>query len=311
MSRPTGYGGQDSEWRALLWAGATAAAVILLLTAGVAIVWMLGGRPENLPVVAEQTPHTPTPRALSFSQRAATPPISTEVPETEASDPGDVPAIDPSIERGSGPVIEATPSLMSAPLEGDGAAESATILEASSEADFSPLASGSWAATETGLVNEGSNAVAEEWLRLATVSNPDFALEAEVRVDSVLATVCDQSFGLAGGSPSAGSVFGAGVIFPCAGDSPRARFTNATTWQDGYNADSLIAEAPFDPGDAWHTYRFELANGAMRLLVDGEEVLSGSSDPAIDPAASDVETGIWSQGIGLEVRRVTIVAPAE
>jgi len=311
MSRQTGFGGQDSDGRALVWAGATAAAVILLLAAGVAIVWMLGGRPEDLPVVADQAPHTPTPRALSFNQRAATPPSSAESPTPEASDPGDVPAVDLAVESGGGIVIEATPSLMSASLEGDVATEPATILDASSEADFSPFASGSWAATETGLVNEGSTAVAEEWLRLASVANPDFALEAEIRVDSVLATVCDQSFGFAGGSPSAGLVFGAGVIFPCASDSPRARFTNATTWQDGYNADPLIADATFDPGDEWRTYRFELKDGEMRLLVDGEEILKGSADPAIDPAASDVETGIWSQGIGLEVRRVMIVAPAE
>lgn len=311
MARQTGYGGNDSEARALVWAGATATAIILLLTAGVAIVWMLGGRPENLPVVADQAPRTPTPRALSFNQQPATPPSSAEVPPPEATGPEQAPPSDAAVEGGSGLVIEATPSLPSLTLEGDAAAEPATILDASSAAGFLPLASGSWAATEIGLVNEGSNAVAEEWLRLALVPSSDFTLEAEARVKSVLTTVCDQSFGFTGGSPAEGSVFGAGVIFPCADDSPRARFTNATTWQDGYNADPTLAEAPFAPGDEWRTYRFELKNGEMRLLVDGEEVLSGSADPAIDPASSDVETGIWSQGIGLEVRRVTIIAPAE
>jgi hypothetical protein len=178
--------------------------------------------------------------------------------------------------------------------------------EAATEADFLALASGSWAASEDGLVNEGDQAVSERWLTLSSVSSPRFAVEAEIRVTNVLDTVCDQSFGIAGGSPGSGLVFGGGVIFPCSGESATARLTDVTAWEDGYNADPVIAEKAFVPGDEWQTYRFELRGDRLRLLVDGVGVVSSSVDPSIDPAALDAEAGIWSQGVGLEVRRVAI-----
>jgi hypothetical protein len=132
------------------------------------------------------------------------------------------------------------------------------------------------------------------------------AVEAEIRVTGQLESVCDQSFGLASGSPGAGLVFGAGVLYPCSGGEPLARLTNVAAWENGYNADSPLGEETIAPGDGWHTYRFELNGGEARLLVDGSEVTSGKLDPSIDPAATDIEVGLWSQGVALEVRRIAV-----
>jgi hypothetical protein len=102
-------------------------------------------------------------------------------------------------------------------------------------------------------------------------------------------------------------MLGGGVLFPCGDDSPRARLTDVLAWQDGYNADPVVAEKAFDPGDGWHTYRFELRGDQMRLLVDGVAIVSGAVETRLDPAATDVEAGLWSQGAGIEVRRITVL----
>jgi hypothetical protein len=114
------------------------------------------------------------------------------------------------------------------------------------------------------------------------------------------------------GSESSEAVFGTGVIFPCSGGPNLARITDVSAWGDGYNVAPALAEAEFDPESAWHTYRFELQDGEARLLVDGEEVVQEAVDPIIAPAATDIEAGLWSQGVGLEVRRIEVTAlPAE
>jgi hypothetical protein len=138
------------------------------------------------------------------------------------------------------------------------------------------------------------------------MSGATFAIEAEARVVGLLATVCDQSFGLAGGSPSAQRVFGAGVHFPCQSETSDAQLSDVTTWQDGYNGDAVYAEAPFAPGDGWHTYRFELRHDRLRLIVDGESLIDSPLSPPLDAATTDAETGIWSQGVGIEVRRIAV-----
>ena len=168
------------------------------------------------------------------------------------------------------------------------------------------LASGSWSASADALTNPGSSATAEPWLVLSAVPSGDFAVEAEIRVNGVLESVCDQSFGLVAGSPGASQVFGGGLIFPCASETTRARLTDVSVWEDGYNADSVLAEEPFDPGDAWHTYRFELRGDELRLLVDGAAVVSGTLEAPIDASSGDAQAGLWAQGVQLEVRKVSV-----
>ena len=306
MARQHELDRRDGGWRDLVWAGAAATAVTLLLVAGVGLVWLLGRSPSQAPVLAVQSQTTPTPRALSFVKNTPTPEptVLAEAPTATAIVPAE------SDEEPDATTIVSTPELLAmsnesetAPADNGG---NDVIFEAPGDAAFATLASGSWSASADSLVNQGSNAIAEPWLALTTAPSPAFALEAEIRVNGLLDTVCDQSFGLAGGSPGAGQVFGAGLLFPCDSDTARARLTDVSVWEDGYNADPVVAEETFDPGAEWHTYRFELRGDRLRLLVDGVNVVSGKLDAAVDPAATDAQAGIWAQGVELEVRKVSV-----
>jgi hypothetical protein len=155
-------------------------------------------------------------------------------------------------------------------------------------------------------VNEGTSAVAEPWVVISAVPNAAFAVEAEIRVNGLLDSVCDQSFGLTAGVPGADQVYGGGLIFPCAADTARARLTDVSVWEDGYNADPVLAEETFDPGNDWHTYRFELRGDELRLLIDGADVVSGTLEAPIDPASADAQAGLWGQGAQLDVRKVSV-----
>jgi hypothetical protein len=183
------------------------------------------------------------------------------------------------------------------------------VLYAATAGDFKKLADASWQATGDGLENSGDQAIAAKWLTLAKAPGPGFVVEAEMRVTSTLSSVCDQSFGLTGGSPKGKQVFGAGVIFPCDGDS-QARITDALNWEDGYNADTALDESPFAPGEDWRTYRFELEGTTLRLTIDGKKVAEADLDPGINPNARDLEVGIWSQGVGVQVRKITVTSPS-
>ena len=303
MAWQSGFERREPGWRELAWAAGGALAVTLFLIISVAVIWRLGGGPiSTTALTAPQQPQpptppqTPTPRALSFAARTPAP-----------DEPANAAREEPLGSDTTGAVIETTPSLMNLSIEGEPASDGGPVLDVSSEEEMAALARGSWSAAPVGLVNNGSDAVSEEWLLLASAPGPDLAIDVEIRVTGTLPTVCDQSFGIAGGSPEAGQVFGAGVIFPCAGDSPLARLTDVTSWQNGYNQAPVIAESAFDPGNDWHTYRFELRDGQLQLLIDGERIVEGPAEPGI-AAASETETeaGLWSQGVGVEVRRVTV-----
>ena len=290
MQRWSGPDDPGPEWRDLALAGGGAAALIVLLAASVAMIWLVGRSSAGAPLPLAGSAQTPTPRALAFRHLTQTPPVA-----SDAGSNNDI-------------VIEgatAGGSTSAAPASGGGPA--AAILRAPGSVAFSSLASGSWSATDDTLVNKGSDAVAERWLDLAKVPNSTYAIEAEIRVTGVLKTVCDQSFGLVGGSSDLGKVFGAGLIFPCDSGQPQARLTDVTVWQDGYNADAALNEAAYDPGDAWHTYRFEVRGDRLRLLVDGVAVADGSPQVAPGWDTSTQEAGIWSQGVGLEVRRLAVI----
>jgi hypothetical protein len=79
-----------------------------------------------------------------------------------------------------------------------------------------------------------------------------------------------------------------------------------SVWEDGYNADRVLGEETFDPGNDWHTYRFELRGDELRLLVDGADVVAGTLDAPIDASTADAEAGLWAQGVQLEVRKVSV-----
>ena len=296
MARLRSLDNSEPGWLDLVWAGGAAVLVTFVLVVGVALAWIVGGGSSGAPSLSAPVSRTPTPRAISFARPSPTPSATAEASPAAA------------LALGSGSSVVREPSEFAA-WSGDNAAggPARALFTAARGADFQQLASGSWTVSGDTLVNDGSNAISERWLTFSPVASQNFAVEAQVRVTSTLASVCDQSFGISGGSPSANLVFGGGVIFPCGGGPAEARITNVTQWDDGYNGDPVIAEKAFTPGDAWHTYRFELRNGKVRLLVDGVAILNGVTDSGNDPA-SDLEAGLWSQGVGLEIKRVAVLA---
>jgi hypothetical protein len=302
MSRQNELDRRHRGWRDLALAGVAAAAVTLLLVAAVALVWLVGRSPSQTPVLAVQSQSTPTPRSLTFVRNTPTP---------GATVPAAVPTATTVV-----PSADTAPTLVATPEPPAVSTESATtpasdggdgiVFEAPGRNELETLASGSWSATADALVNPGSSAVAEPWLVLSAVPSADFAVEAEIRVTGRLESVCDQSFGLVAGSPGANQVFGGGLIFPCASDTPRARLTDVSVWENGYNADPVLAEETFDPGSEWHTYRFELRGDDVRLLVDGADVVSGTVGAPVDASSGDAQAGLWAQGVQLKVRRVSV-----
>jgi hypothetical protein len=306
MSRQNELDRRHRGWRDLVLAGAAAGAVTLLLVVAVALVWLLGRSPSQAPVLAVQGQTTPTPRALTFVRNTPTPAAAApaEVPTATA-----VAAVaDETVAADAEPTIVATPEppairteAATTPTEDDG-----VIFEAPGRNELENLAAGSWTASADALVNPGSSAVAEPWLVLTAVPSVDFAVEAEMRVNGVLSSVCDQSFGLTAGVPDADQVYGGGLIFPCAAETARARLTDVSVWEDGYNADPALAEEPFDPGDDWHTYRLELHGDDLRLLIDGADVVSGTLETPIDTSSGEAQAGLWAQGVELDVRRVVV-----
>lgn len=304
MSRQNELDRRHRGWRDLALAGVAAATVTLLLVAAVALVWLLGRSPSpsQAPVLAVQSQSTPTPRSLTFVRKTPTP--AATVPPTVPT----ATAVVPSSDTAPTPVATPEPPAVSTETATTPAAAGGddVVFEAPGRNELETLATGSWSVSEDTLVNPGSSATAEPWLVLSAVPSADFAVEAEMRVAGRLESVCDQSFGLTAGSPGAGQVFGGGLIFPCASDSARARLTDVSVWEDGYNADPVLAEETFDPGNEWHTYRFELRGNELRLLVDGADVVSGTLDAPIDAASGDVQAGLWAQGVELKVRKVSV-----
>jgi hypothetical protein len=307
MSRQNELDRRHRGWRDLVLAGAAAGAVTLLLVVAVALVWLLGRSPSQAPVLAVQGQTTPTPRALTFVRNTPTPAAAApaEVPTATAV----APVADETVAAVSAPTEVATPELLVVSTESattptnDG---NDVVFEAPGRNELATLATGSWTASADALVNPGTTAVAEPWLVLTTVPSADVAVEAEIRVNGVLESVCDQSFGLTAGVPNADQVFGGGLIFPCASDTARARLTDVSVWEDGYNADPVVAEKTFDPGDDWHTYRFELRGDELRLLVDGADVVTGMLETPIDTSSGEAQAGLWAQGVNLEVRKVSV-----
>jgi hypothetical protein len=309
MSRQNELDGRHRGWRDLALAGVAAATVTLLLVAAVALVWLLGRSPSQAPVLAVQSQSTPTPRSLTFVRNTPTP--AATVPAAVPTATAAVPTAeeDSASEAATAPTVVATPEPPAVSTESattPAASGDDVVFEAPGRNELETLASGSWSVSEDTLVNEGSSATAEPWLVLSAVPSADFAVEAEIRVTGRLESVCDQSFGLTAGSPGAGQVFGGGLLFPCGSDTARARLTDVSVWEDGYNADRVLAEETFDPGNEWHTYRFELRGDELRLLIDGADIVGGTLEAPIDASSGDAQAGLWAQGVQLKVRKVSV-----
>lgn len=207
---------------------------------------------------------------------AAPPPAPTRTPQPEPTSPPE-------------PTVPPTPE----PLY---AAEDA--------ADLAAWASGSWSTAEDQLVYEVATNDAQPWIVGPYQPDDDaYAVEAEVRVRSTDPSVQCQTFGLV--TDTAGAAQGAGVIFPCQGEPVRARLADVSAWTGGYFLAPELAAKAFDPGEEWHTYRLEVDGRERRLLIDGDEMAVGTV-PTV-AAGAPTEIGLWSQGVGLGVRRVAVL----
>lgn len=188
-----------------------------------------------------------------------------------------------------------------------------TLYQADAEEGFEALAGPSWMIGESRqLLNDGSAVQPQQWNAIPG-DPPDgaYAVEAEIRVRGLNTSYCNLTFGLAGGLDEDRAVWGGGILYPCdvAGliGKPQARITDVANWSDGYHLDRELGAEDFDPEQEWHTYRFEVRGSRLRLLIDGEPVLE-TTDDQVDaaPTADGGPIGLWSQGVQLAVRRITV-----
>jgi len=314
---------------------AAAAGITLLLAIALLTIWSTDANSDDRPpselaasmLTAEsgENAPTPTPRVL------ATRPPASPVPTVAGSSTGSIaattptpPATDVAATEPAATTVPATATAPSVPVivpgrattttsfrpsirpPARGTAEAESLYLAEDRGGFTAWAVNAWTIAENQLVNEGTTVISEPWaIGPYRPDDDNYALEAEIRVRGLAPNVCDQNFGLVAGPEGNGVVWGGGVIFNCPASEPHARITDVAYVGDGYNQDRQIATGAFDPGDAWHTYRLEVRGQELTLLVDGEEVASGTDPTALAPARSS-QIGIWSQGVRLSVRRLAV-----
>jgi hypothetical protein len=270
---------------------------------------------------------TPTPRVIvPRAARSATSPAASAPPDNAPSPtPRATSAPSPR------PTVTAPHILMPRPVSSAKAtsqsqatisARPTTALKPSATSGPKPLydaedasalenwSSGSWAVTNDLLSTDGGTGLPEPWITGPYQPRGDtYAIEAEIRVRDLAPNVCDQNFGVVAGPASGGTVWGGGILFPCAQNgttSPRARVTDVSSWQDGYNQDRELGGKTFDPATAWHVYRLEVRGTDLRLLVDGKQLLK-TTDTLAPPPDRPAQIGLWSQGVRLSVRRLAVL----
>ena len=293
-----------------------------LLALAVWSTWRGGAAPSSQPApptaIAALDRSTPTPRAIRFA--TPTPEVSdegmpTEVPESAAA-PAGTPESAALTSDAAAPQSDAAPpptevAVVLPSIDEGLTPAAATPVAAAPLAEFADatalgeLAGGSWQLGNGQLSFVGAGG-AEPWLAVPGVApTGDFAIEVEARVSDLSPGFCNQSFGLVAGV-AGGTVWGGGPIYPCDGPQPIARITDATDWRDGYDQDRTLARAPFTPGNGWHTYRLELRGGDIRFLVDGTLVAQAENARGEELRAAPGQVGIWSQGVRLDVRRISV-----
>jgi hypothetical protein len=309
--------------------------VTAALAVAVFAIWSGGSGPNGPQGVAPapQGMLTPTPRTVhwprpttaapagSGSPAAGTPvasgapaitPNVANVPAINAvaqPAPSPSPTAAPSPTSAPEPTAEPTPSPSPAPTAPPTPSATPTpepAFVADDAASFSPLLAGGWTVSGNELAYDSPQAQAEPLLLVPyQTRSGDFAIEAEIKVNGLAQGVCNQSFGVVTGSPATGLYWGGGIIYSCGSSTPAARITDVSNWTNGYDQDRQLARANFDPDEEWHRYRLEVRGNELRLLIDGEEILT-ATDPALQGGRTTGQTGLWTQGTRLSVRRLAI-----
>jgi hypothetical protein len=250
---------------------------------------------EDLARLAAQ-PTAPAPTATA-TPRAVVADIPTPLP----LDPTPTPEPTRSPRPTRTPRPEPSPTPRPTPTVGP-----SLVYDATGSAALRPWAEASWSMDGDLLVNPRAPVVAEQWVAGPNgLPRGDYAVVAEVRVRGLVAGVCDQSFGVVAGNDER-VVWGGGLFFPCDTSTPRARLTDLTAWEDGYNRDQQLADREIDFDDGWHTVRFEVRGTDLRLLIDDEEVLTASDPRASESVTDEGRFGLWSQGVNVSVRRIAV-----
>lgn len=65
-----------------------------------------------------------------------------------------------------------------------------------------------------------------------------------------------------------------------------------------------LTSGSLDPGNSWHTYRFELTGTNLKLKIDGALVIEASDAKYLDPG----QLGIWSSALYLNIRSYKVIA---
>jgi hypothetical protein len=165
-----------------------------------------------------------------------------------------------------------------------------------------------WSLDDGALVNDGRGVDTAPWISAPALPKVDgaYAIEVEIRVLGTARGYCEQNFGIVAIAVDGGTYFGAGLLFACDEEAPLVRITDATDWTDGYNRDRTLASRHRALEAGWHTFRLEIRSDRVRLLIDGELVLEAERVPSRGSASSGDKVGMWSQGVQLAVRRVSI-----
>jgi|GEM_PF-2940909 len=73
---------------------------------------------------------------------------------------------------------------------------------------------------------------------------------------------------------------------------------------DAGHIGSALANAPFDPGTAWHTYRVEVKGNTIKLLIDGGVKIDITDNTYL----SGRQVGFWSYEVQLNISSFKIIA---
>ncbi len=252
-------------------------------------------------VSAAASPDRPI-NTVSDSQRAAVPPTA-DAPPAVAAAPTSTRIPIGRTATNAPPTATATAAPTAPPAP-------ETLFEAVGPAALGRLATGSWVVEGDQLVSAGPR-TAERWV-VAPEAPPadDYAVEAEFRVRELVPDVCAQSFGIVVGSPSQ-TVWGGGMFYPCAqqGPGPLARITDVTDVDNGYYADPVLVSDRVDLESGWRSFRLEVRGDELRLLIDGDEVLTTVATRGTPGAAE--QAGFWSEGVQVVLRRFAVVELSE
>ncbi len=67
---------------------------------------------------------------------------------------------------------------------------------------------------------------------------------------------------------------------------------------------SRLVSIPFEPGNGWHTYRFEAKGNVLRLVVDGAPRLETMDNRFLRGG----QMGLWVDSVQINVRRFRVIA---